>query len=87
MFASLCGGRPSTEGLLLRSGEAKVVPPGERGAVLHLHEALSPQLLEQHGSDNYIHALEIAAALAEAFEDSEEDQDFAAYENAPPDEV
>ena len=69
MFASLCGGRPSTEGLLLRSGEAKVVPPGERGAVLHLHEALSPQLLEHHGCELYVRALEVAAALAEAYDD------------------
>ena len=40
---------PGTLGLLLRDGTAKEVPPSERAAVLHLHEALSPQLLDHHG--------------------------------------
>ena len=38
---------PDTEGLLLRDGQARAVPPSDRGAVLHLGEALSSQLLEQ----------------------------------------
>jgi len=60
---------PGTLGLLLRDGTAKEVPPSERAAVLHLHEALSPQLLDHHGlrggTGSYIGGLEIAAALAE----------------------
>lgn len=62
---------PSTEGILLRDGEAKSVPSRELSAVLHLHEALSPALLDQHGTGEYVGALEIAAAIAEAHEDEE----------------
>ena len=58
----------STQTLLLRDDSAKVVPPSERSAVLHLHEAISPQLLDHHACSEYISALEIAAALAEAAE-------------------
>ena len=54
--------------ILLRDGSAKAVPPSERHAVLHLHEALSPHLLEHHACDLYVKALEISAALAEAYE-------------------
>jgi len=60
-----------TEGLLLRDGGAKRVPPSSRSAVLHLHEALSPQLLDHHACSAYISGLEIAAALAEAEEEDE----------------
>ena len=60
---------PRTDGLLLRDGEAKLVPPSERASVLHLHEALSPSLLDHHGlrgdKESYIGGLEIAAAIAE----------------------
>ena len=39
--------------------------------MLHLHEALSPQLLDHHACSAYISGLEIAAALAEAEEEDE----------------
>jgi hypothetical protein len=57
-----------TEAVILRDGDAKSVPSSERAAVLHLHESLSPRLLEDHSIERYIEGLEIAAALAEAFE-------------------
>lgn len=57
---------PETHALLLRDGAAKAVPPAERSAVLHLHEALSQNLIDCHFTHKYIGALEIAAALAEA---------------------
>ena len=58
----------SIQTILLRHGSAKAVPPAERHAVLHLHEALSPHLLDHHASELYVKALEISAALAEAYE-------------------
>ena len=61
-----------TDALLLRDGSAKHVPQRECPAVLHLHEALSPNLLDAHGCDRYTNALEIASAMAEAFEEGEE---------------
>jgi hypothetical protein len=59
-----------TDALLLRDGSAKFVPSGETSSVLHLHEALSPTLLDAHGCDSYTNALEMASAMAEAFDDS-----------------
>lgn len=59
-----------TEALLLKNGQAKAVPSSEITAVLHLHESLSPQLMEHHGTMEYLRALEIAVALTEVFEES-----------------
>ena len=66
---------PQTEGLLLRDGDARAVPPADRSSVLHLGEAISSQLLEQHSSTLYIAALEIACAMAQA-EDGEDDNEL-----------
>lgn len=63
---------PTTRLVLLRDGAAKAVPASERGAVLHLHEALSPQLLDDHSCERYVRGLEVAAALAEAYDDEVE---------------
>ncbi len=54
--------------LSLLDDQARAVPASERAAVLHLHEALSPSLLDHHGlegENSYIAGLEIAAAMAE----------------------
>ena len=59
---------PGTRAIFLREGDAKAVPSRDRSAVLHLHEALSPSLLDAHYPDKYERSLETAAALAEAFE-------------------
>ena len=62
-----------TVGLLLRAdGTAKAVPAHERSAVLHLHESLSPTLFDDHGTEQYTANLELAAALAEAFDEDVE---------------
>ena len=62
---------PCTRTLLLKDGGAKAVPSSERGAVLHLHEALSSSLLDDHACEQYISGLELAAALAEAYSEDE----------------
>ena len=48
--------------------------------MLHLHEAISPSLLDAHGCDGYINGLEIASAMAEAFEDDDDDDEAGAAE-------
>jgi pimeloyl-ACP methyl ester carboxylesterase len=63
----------TTTGLLLRDDEARAVPSVALPAVLHLHEAISSSLIDQHGVQEYISRLELAAALAEADSDSDAD--------------
>ena len=62
-----------TEAILLREGGdgAKEVPSSARSAVLHWDQALSTNLVEQHMQ--YTRALEVAAALSEAWEDDASD--------------
>ena len=63
-----------TQGLLLRAdGVAKAVASHDRSAVLHLHESLfSSQLFDDHSCERYVERLEMAAALAEAFDEGDD---------------
>jgi pimeloyl-ACP methyl ester carboxylesterase len=59
---------PQTEVLWLRRERAEVlsVPASERGAVLHLHEALSKTVIANHGTEDYLAALDAALMRAPA---------------------
>lgn len=64
-----------TEGILLREGEAWSIPPPSRAAVLHMQEALSLSLLDDHATAGYVSRLELATALAEADREEADDRE------------